>query len=154
MKVLESRSAFLSNYEVAVHLEELVALQDSLLAGGRFSTALESANLQTIQHEMKQYLDGERCQRLTEEKMTSLLKDLKSWELTKVEKLMILNQVPTNESELSTLIEEYADRFDEKQRRDLLAIISQISAPLQNGHNNAEGENVEAHESVVEDMAA
>lgn len=127
MKILEARSAFLTNFEVSRHLEELTALQDSLLQRGNYSSALESENLRTVQFELKQYLDEQPCIALTPESLAALLKALQkgSFGLTKAEKLMIANQVPGNEAEISVLLEEYGDRFTEDQRVELLSVVEE-----------------------------
>lgn len=128
MQILESRSAFLTNFEVSKHLEDLTRMQDSMLRQkGSYSSALESENLRTIQFELKAYLEEQPCQVITPKSLTELLRELKNGDfgLTKVEKLMILNQVPGNEAEISVLLEEYADRFTEEERTELIALIEQ-----------------------------
>lgn len=141
MKLLESRSAFLTNYEVARHLDSLTAMQDSMLKQGSYSSALESENLRTIQFELKAYLDEQPCQTLTPEKLSTLLLELKKggFGLTKVEKLMILNQVPGNEAEISVLLEEYSERFTEEERASLLLTIENCL-----GKRSSTSEDVEA----------
>lgn len=141
MKVLEVRSALLTNYEVNAHLEELTALQDSMLKKGNYSSALESENLRTVQFELKQYLADQPCQTITPESLLSLLRALKEGDfgLTKAEKLMILNQVPGNEAEISVLLEEYGDRFSEEQRVQLLSTIEECLGrrPINNDEQEA-----------------
>lgn len=147
MKLLEARSAFLTNYEVAKHLEELTALQDSMLQKGNYSSALESENLRTIQFELKAYLDDQPCQSITPDTLIRLLQELKEHDfgLTKVEKLMIINQLPGNEAEISVLLEEYGDRFEEDDRAALLELIERCL-----GKRNPVGEGEPADEAVDE----
>lgn len=152
MKVLEPRAAFLTNYEVSKHLEELTALQDSMLQKkGSYSSALESENLRTVQFELKLYLDEQPCQLITPENLAHLLAELKesAFGLTKVEKLMILNQVPGNEAELSVLLEEYSERFSDEERADLLALIERClgkRAPNPETNEHSVSDNMEDEE--------
>lgn len=142
MKVLEARSAFLSNYEVAAHLEQLTAEQDSLLKAGHYAAALESENLRTVQFELKAYLDEQPCKAITPEKLKSFLERLKTdqWHLTKVEKLMILNQVPGNEAEMSVLLEEYSERFPEDERQELMDLVEAALGRREETNGDADAE--------------
>ncbi|CCG81382.1 DNA-directed RNA polymerase III subunit rpc9 [Taphrina deformans PYCC 5710] len=154
MKVVEVRSAFLTNFEVSKHLEALTALQDSMLQKGSYSSALESENLRTVQFELKNYLDEQPCQVITPEKLVAFLKEIKEGELslTKAEKLMILNQIPGNEAEISVLLEEYSDRFTETQREDLLEVISRnLGKRLPSSGQENEDENDKNNADEYED---
>lgn len=145
MKIIEARSALLTNFEVSKHLEALTALQDSMLQKGSYSSALESENLRTVQFELKNYLDEQPCQVITAEKLVAFLQEVKKsgLTLTKAEKLMILNQIPGNEAEISVLLEEYSDRFTETQREDLLEVISQSLGKRLPSANEANEDDVE-----------
>lgn len=123
MKLLDPRSAFLSNHEVEAHLRELSQRQDALIQAGSYSTALESENLRTIQYELGEYLEREPCRIYTTDQLAALMQALKHWQLTKVERLMLVNQVPNNRAELEPLVEELSERFDEQQVQDLIDLV-------------------------------
>ncbi|ORY79958.1 RNA polymerase III subunit Rpc17, partial [Protomyces lactucae-debilis] len=128
MKILEARSSFLTNHEVALHIQELVRFQDSHLKHeGSYTSALESDNLRTVQYELQAYLDSLPVSQVNAKRIrafcTELLTfdpapppgeeslDLSLTSLTKGEKLMCINNVPSNVAELSAVIEEFTDRF-------------------------------------------
>ncbi|BFZ58898.1 hypothetical protein PYCC9005_005966 [Savitreella phatthalungensis] len=141
MKVLEQRSAFLSDLEVDGVLNELAARQEALVSqGASYSTALDSENLRTIQYELKEYLDKSPCSLYKIEQMRSLLQQLKQWPLTKVEKLMIINQLPNCRAELEPLVDELDTRFDDDQVEELLGIIISTLGKRPAGGDGDDGE--------------
>jgi len=135
MEVLNPRAALLSNYEVLSLLQELES--DHLLrtktalrvkkeeegsstaaaANPTVNTHLEaSENLRTIEVEAISYLAAEylptRSQ--TEEGISSLVKNLAPYSLTKAEKLQVVNLAPTVPVELYVIVEELEDRLGEQ----------------------------------------
>lgn len=127
MKVLEARSSFLTDYEVMLHLDAMEKSQEAIMSkqSRTYHAAMESENLKTVQFELNAYLRELPCKNMTPEKMRTLLKRLKEekWHITKVEKLMLLNQVPSNEAQISVLLEEYGERFSEEERIELLQLV-------------------------------
>ncbi|KIK70385.1 hypothetical protein GYMLUDRAFT_269789 [Collybiopsis luxurians FD-317 M1] len=131
MEVINSRSALLSNYEV---LELLRQLESDHLA--RTKTAIRikkeeeasglspssnptpvqvSENVRTIQVEAIQYLASDYLptSSQTADGITRLVKDLASYDLTKGEKLQIVNLAPTQPVEIYTIVEEMEDRLSD-----------------------------------------
>ncbi|TFK93278.1 hypothetical protein K466DRAFT_594509 [Polyporus arcularius HHB13444] len=154
MEVLNQRSALLSNYEVLTLLRELES--DHL---ARTKTALrikkeeEAAglpprqqappddvceNLRTVEVEAIQYLsaDFQPTASQTPEGISQLTRNLAQWDLTKAEKLQIVNLAPTEPVELYVVVEELEDRFGDKMD-DMLntikASLREAATPAANG---------------------
>ncbi|TDL19712.1 hypothetical protein BD410DRAFT_841870 [Rickenella mellea] len=133
MEVISARSALLSNFEVLTLLRELES--DQL---ARTKTALRikkeeeqsgepirnyqqpeegvSENLRTVEFEAIQYLtaDYQPLHGQNEASIQKLVKDLEPYELTKAEKLQIVNLAPTETVELYVIVEELEDRLGDK----------------------------------------
>ncbi|KAF8964329.1 RNA polymerase Rpb4-domain-containing protein [Flammula alnicola] len=138
MEVLNPRSALLSNYEVLSLLRELesdnllrtkaafrVKKEEETLAsnGGTGSLPASgnphleaSENLRTIEVEAISYLSADYLPTTsqTEEGITKLVKSLSPSNLTKAEKLQIINLAPTLPVELYVIVEELEDRFGDR----------------------------------------
>ncbi|KAF7316121.1 RPOL4c domain-containing protein [Mycena indigotica] len=138
-RVINPRSALLSNYEVLSLLQELEA--DHLartkiahrikkeeeaagtdvsvpIGGGRPSTAVETLeNLRTVSFEAIKYLsaDHQSTTSQTPEAVTELVKSLESYGFTKAEKLQIVNLAPQEQIELYVIVEELEDRLSQEQ---------------------------------------
>ncbi|EAU86205.1 hypothetical protein CC1G_03416 [Coprinopsis cinerea okayama7 len=149
MEVVNARAALLSNYEVLSLLKELEEdhiartkkiqkiKKDEEAAGtsipGNIGSVLEtSENLRTIEVEAIQYLSSDYLptSTQTEESITNLVKKLEPYDLTKAEKLQIVNLVPTAAVELYVIVEELEDRFGD-QMDALLATIQEIAEATQ-----------------------
>ncbi|KAJ7668004.1 RNA polymerase Rpb4-domain-containing protein [Mycena rosella] len=150
MEVLNPRAALLSNYEVlsllrdleSDHLartktahrikkeEEAAGLTPTVPAGGgRDPTVVEvSENLRTVSFEAIQYLSAEHQPTATQtpEAITHLVKSLQPYDLTKAEKLQIVNLAPQNHIELYVIVEELEDRLAERMEE----VLSQVQASL------------------------
>ena len=72
--------------------------------------------------QLKDYFDRQtpHIQHQTDEGVKKLLSRLNDYNLTKVEKLMILNSRPTSLATLHILIEEHEDRFSLEEMNSLL----------------------------------
>ncbi|OBZ71245.1 DNA-directed RNA polymerase III subunit RPC9 [Grifola frondosa] len=169
MEVLNQNSALLSNYEVLTLLRELesdhlartkTALRikkEEELAGNSASrshapTEDISENLRTIEVEAIQYLsaDYQPTASQSDEGITQLTRSLSSYELTKSEKLQIVNLAPTEPVELYVvrllaytwfsepdhmragvqIVEELEDRFGNQMDNILSAVRSSLSEPV------------------------
>ncbi|KAJ7741952.1 HRDC-like protein [Mycena maculata] len=149
-KVVNPRAALLSNYEVltllrdleADHLartktahrikkeEEASGLTPTVpVSGGKDPTVVEvSENLRTVSFEAIQYLSSEfqPTSSQTPEAITTLVKSLEPYDLTKAEKLQIVNLAPQNHIELYVIVEELEDRLAERMEE----VISQVQTSL------------------------
>ncbi|KAG5652889.1 hypothetical protein H0H81_003252 [Sphagnurus paluster] len=140
MEVVNPRAALLSNYEVLTLLRELES--DHL---SRAKTALRikkeeeaaghpprpagadvvfgepSENLRTVEIEAIQYLSADYLPttRQTPQAISQLVQDLAPYELTKAEKLQVVNLAPTTPVELYVIVEELEDRLGERMEEIL-----------------------------------
>ncbi|KAH9480382.1 DNA-directed RNA polymerase III subunit RPC9 [Psilocybe cubensis] len=138
MEVLNPRSALLSNHEVLTLLRELesdhlvrtkaalrVKKEEEAAAanGGTLPVNMggnphleASENLRTIEVEAIKYLSADYLptESQTEEGITTLVKKLAPYSLTKAEKLQIVNLAPTLPVELYVIVEELEDRLGDQ----------------------------------------
>ncbi|KAG5717168.1 DNA-directed RNA polymerase III subunit RPC9 [Termitomyces sp. T112] len=149
MEVVNARAALLSNHEVLTLLRELES--DHL---ARAKTALRvkkeeeaaglpprlsgdtvfgeaSENLRTVEVEAIQYLSADYLPttRQSPEGITKLVKDLAPYELTKAEKLQVVNLAPTMPVELYVIVEELEDRLGDSMEEILTFVESSLAAP-------------------------
>ncbi|KAI0345618.1 hypothetical protein BDW22DRAFT_1426287 [Trametopsis cervina] len=141
MEVINQRSALLSNYEVLTLLRELASdhlakartalkiKKEEETAGGssaRTHVVPEEVleNLRTIEVEAIQYLsaDYQPTASQSEAGIAQLTRSLAVYELTKAEKLQIVNLAPVEPVELYVIVEELEDRFGE-QIDDILSTV-------------------------------
>ncbi|KAI8986128.1 HRDC-like protein [Trametes punicea] len=160
-QVLNQRSALLSNYEVLTLLKELesehIARTKTAL---RIKKEEEAAglpprhqatpddvceNLRTVEVEAIQYLsaDYQPTASQSEEGITQLTRSLGQWDLTKAEKLQIVNLAPTEPVELYVIVEELEDRFGDKMEDILNTVKSSLSEPPPNVNGTSEGHKAE-----------
>jgi len=149
MEVLNQRAALLSNYEVLNLLKELES--DHL---ARTKTALrikkeeEAAgshvprtqarseeiceNLRTVEVEAIQYLSAEYQPTVSQSEagISQLTNALSAYELTKAEKLQIVNLAPTEPVELYVIVEELEDRLGGEMEDILSKVRSSLSEPV------------------------
>ena len=84
MNVLNERAAFLSNYEVYTFLKDIKEGKN-----GQVKPGMDQKNLATVTYEMIKYLEESPCGKQTSGDVTGLLEKLKSFKLTKAEKLQV-----------------------------------------------------------------
>ncbi|KAL5482326.1 hypothetical protein ACEPAI_8920 [Sanghuangporus weigelae] len=159
MEVLSARSALLSNYEVLTLLKELESEQlarqktairikkeeDERIAARLHASAAPNdsilvstlvqedvcENLRTVEFEAIQYLtaDYQPAQQQSAEYIMQLVHDLNKFDLTKAEKLQIVNLAPTEPVELYVIVEEIEDRFGDKMDEVLDVVRSSLAQP-------------------------
>ncbi|KAG7090776.1 hypothetical protein E1B28_009861 [Marasmius oreades] len=147
MEVIDARSALLSNFEVLSLLRELenehIARTKTALrikreeeASGttskRPTDAVTSENLRTIQVEAIQYLsaDHQATRSQTAEGVRRLCRNLRQYDLTKAEKLQVVNLAPTKPVELYVIVEELEDRLGDTMTNVLEIVQSSLAGPL------------------------
>ncbi|KAF9040380.1 hypothetical protein BDZ89DRAFT_1128988 [Hymenopellis radicata] len=134
MEVVNAQSALLSNYEVlsllreleADHLsrtktavrikkeEEAAGVVSNIIPGEKHPSNVEIIqNLRTVEVEAIKYLsaDYQVVNSQTEESVSKLVKTLSGYDLTKAEKLQIVNLAPKSLVELYAIVEELEDRL-------------------------------------------
>ncbi|OJT12972.1 DNA-directed RNA polymerase III subunit RPC9 [Trametes pubescens] len=157
MEVLNQRSALLSNYEVLSLLKEL---ESNHLARTKTAHRIKkeeeaaglppkhqphtddvSENLRTVEVEAISYLsaDYQPSVSQTAEGITQLTRTLGQWDLTKAEKLQIVNLAPTEPVELYVIVEELEDRYGDQMEDILTAVKTSLkdSSPAVNGASGA-----------------
>ncbi|XP_011148206.1 DNA-directed RNA polymerase III subunit RPC9 [Harpegnathos saltator] len=113
MQVVESCSAYLSNYEV-------LDLIQNVESSEKFK------NLATITFLTKGYLGSTPCIKQNPEKIKKFLQAIGSFNLTKCEKLTLLNLCPTTALEIQLIVEDSEDRLSEEDVTAVLQIIANL----------------------------
>jgi DNA-directed RNA polymerase subunit F len=120
MEVVKTPEILLSNYEVLSLLKEVNTSSKKEKKQHTFRS-----NLATIVYETTKYLeDSNAAQIKDDETFRDLLLRLKEFNLTKSEKLDIVNHLPTSLVELQLMIEDSEERFTEEAMQDILDIVS------------------------------
>ncbi|RKF75959.1 RNA polymerase III subunit Rpc17 [Golovinomyces cichoracearum] len=115
MKILETQSAVLTNYEVYIHLIE--QKQRHLARGGK---TRRPGNLELVVKELLEYFQeapsplASKPIPYDESTIRRLLEKLRQWDFTRAEIIMIMNLRPTKPETLNTVIEEMESRFPEE----------------------------------------
>ncbi|KAI8970166.1 HRDC-like protein [Mycotypha africana] len=121
MQIKNARSALLSNYEVFRLLEESQATQKRLQKADPTITYPE--HLRTVQFELTEYLKETPCSTQTTEQIANFLNQMSPYNLTKAERLMLLNLRPKDLVGVYLVIEECEERFNEEELEAMLNII-------------------------------
>eukprot|EP00795_Rhopilema_esculentum_P000387 gene387-10053_t len=112
MEVTNENSAMLSNYEVLALLQE-----------GKKGKHIPT-NVATISYETTRYLESTPCKQQKPETIKNLMEALAPFNLTKAEKLQLLNLRPTSVVELQLIVEELDERLkSEEEIETILKII-------------------------------
>ncbi|KAM4059219.1 RNA polymerase rpb4 domain-containing protein [Hirsutella rhossiliensis] len=125
MKIVESQSAVLTNYEVYQHLTEQ---RQRYKQGKRRGPP----NLETVVRELLGYLRtrpnplSQDPSTYSPECISHLLEGLRPYELSKGEVVMILNLRPADVVALNTVVEDMAERFTEEQQQEIVDVIAQV----------------------------
>ncbi|GAA5867048.1 hypothetical protein JCM8547_008423 [Rhodosporidiobolus lusitaniae] len=163
METLNERAGFLCNHEVLAILRQqrddrsaqIKALNEAKRGkdrdGSEFSARdeierIQPQDLHTVTFEALRYLEESvhPLRRQTSESVSKLLDELEELELTKAERLQLVNLAPTSIVELHVCIEEFEERFPPGEAQDdLLRIIkahlsSEESASTAQARNEAD----------------
>ncbi|KAJ3011999.1 hypothetical protein HKX48_006542, partial [Thoreauomyces humboldtii] len=128
MEVVELRSAHLSNSEVLLFLKEIQIEQEAepdVVYPGAPPDA-DLTDLYTVEQEVIQYLEGTPASAQSDGEVLAALKALAPYDLTKAEKLMLINFRPPNLSALQPLIEEIDARLTDVQKREIVSLITTL----------------------------
>ncbi|CEJ05437.1 hypothetical protein RMCBS344292_19378 [Rhizopus microsporus] len=148
MQIKNARSALITNYEVLRLLEENQQNQKLLQAQDLSIEYPES--LRTVQFELTEYLKQTPVGSQTPAQVTNFLEAISQFDLTRAEKLQILNLRPKSAVEIylaSVVIEECEERFSEEDLENMINIIMQ-TLPRDDDYvmDEAEGEGYEEGE--------
>ncbi|XP_014485435.1 PREDICTED: DNA-directed RNA polymerase III subunit rpc9 [Dinoponera quadriceps] len=113
MQVIENCSASLSNYEVLNLLQKVEPNE-------------KMNNLATITYLASKYLEDTPCIKQNPEKIRKFLQEIGSFNLTKCEKLTLLNLCPTTPLEIQLIIEDSEDRLSDDDVEAVLQIIANL----------------------------
>lgn len=118
MDIVDSCSDMLSNKEV------LNLLKSNHISGG----SKKQTNLATIAYETISYLESTPAAQTSLKSISNFLSNLeeKKYELTKQEKIQIVNLCPKNDVELGLLIDNIEERFTDEQRLDIISMVTSI----------------------------
>lgn len=159
MKILESQSAVLTNYEVLTHLLELDAEYSG--ADGEGRARKKPDNLKMIMKDTLTYLRRPNAP-LTDPYNASALTSSSSlfarlapkYRITKAEYVMLFNLRPKNLAELEVIIEEASTRFGEEELMEILETVADVLGYADGGERQAgagaEAEEMEGVEKTVE----
>jgi len=143
MEVVNARAALLSNYEVLTLLNQLESnhllqaksvvrvKREEEITGQTDNTFIEpSENLRTVEIEAIQYLSSDYLSTCREspQGIKQLVKDLEPYNLSKAEKLQIVNLAPTQPVELYVIVEELEDRLGNRMSEILKLVQSRLSS--------------------------
>lgn len=158
MKVIESQSAVLTNFEVYHHLSTrpLGSRKANKRGPKDFETLKSDVSLLTTDlrgttnaSQVLNYLKtnpsplSQKPISYTTACVKVLVERLHPFDLSKGEMIMVFNLRPASIAALSTIIEDMEERFDEQQQGDIVAIIAEVlgqfpadHAQQQNGEQN------------------
>ena len=112
-----------SNYEVLNLLQE--KMKDD--AGKKRHKKQRQENLATISYEVTKYLEKTPCKLQNEEVIRDFLVEVAPFNLTKGEKLQLLNLRPSTPVEIQLIIEESEERLKtDEELEKLLAIVEKL----------------------------
>ena len=122
MEVLNERAAMVSNYEVFSLLQE--KMEESNKKQNRKN---RQENLATISYEVMKYLEKTPCKLQNEDVIKQFLLDVAPFNLTKGEKLQLLNLRPSTPVEIQLIVEESEERLrTDEELEQLIEIVAKI----------------------------
>ncbi|CAO3658628.1 unnamed protein product [Rhizopus stolonifer] len=113
MHIKNARSALITNYEVLQLLEESQVMQKQIQKDDPSVEYPES--LRTVQFELTEYLKQTPVSTQAPEQIADFMKAMSVYDLTKAEKLQLLNLRPKSAVEIYLVIEEYDDEVMEEE---------------------------------------
>lgn len=119
MEVVNENAGLLSNLEVFMLLKDIQAGR-----GNQQKPNKHQQNLATITYETVKYLERTPCGLQSSENVATFMEAVKDFNLTKAEKLQLLNQRPSSAVEIQLLVEESEERLTEEQVYRLLTVIA------------------------------
>ncbi|KAF4584448.1 DNA-directed RNA polymerase III subunit RPC9 [Ophiocordyceps camponoti-floridani] len=137
MRIVESQSAVLTNYEVFQHLVDQRRRYQPTKRRG-------PGNLETVVKEVLVYM-RERPSPLCQEPVTykaecvaRLLERLRPYDLSKGEVIMMFNHRPPDVAHLNTLVEDMSDRFSPEQQQEIVHVVADVLGRLDDGEQQTD----------------
>ncbi|KAK7508229.1 hypothetical protein BaRGS_00000468 [Batillaria attramentaria] len=119
MEVINENAGLLSNLEVFMLLKDIQAGR-----GNQQKPNKHQQNLATVTYETVKYLERTPCALQSPENVSAFMEAMKDFNLTKAEKLQLLNQRPSSAVEIQLLVEESEERLTEEEVYQLLSVIA------------------------------
>ncbi|KAL9981090.1 hypothetical protein ACROYT_G009749 [Oculina patagonica] len=139
MEVLNEKAAMLSNYEVYQLLQET----ENQSKGDKSKKRQKHlVNLSTICYEARKHLEKTPCKNQSPEIIEEFLKAMQPFNLTRAEKLQLLNLRPTTPVEIQLIIEDSEERL--KTDQEIEELLNVIATKLPDIHEETVSE--EKHE--------
>lgn len=124
MRIIEAQSAVLTNYEVTQFLQQ----RSVRLASERLKPGPKEVEtlLQSVSDGLKKDPTplSQQPTKYSPGAIQKLVKELKEFQLTKAEMIMLINMRPQTESTLHCCIEEIESRLDEEQQQAILNAVN------------------------------
>ncbi|KAI8801997.1 calcitonin gene-related peptide-receptor component protein, partial [Cladochytrium replicatum] len=122
MEVLDPQLALLSNWEVLAILKEEAesAKRDVLRTPG---TQQKFQDLKTVEYEVISFLSKSPCAEQDRQSVSQLLAKLERFNLTKAEKLQIINLKPQSLIDLHLIVEEIESRLSDEYKEEILRAV-------------------------------
>ncbi|RDA91685.1 hypothetical protein CP533_2334 [Ophiocordyceps camponoti-saundersi (nom. inval.)] len=139
MRIVESQSAVLTNYEVFHHLVEQRRRYRPTKRRG-------PGNLETVVKEVLVYMRerpsplGQEPATYSPESISQLLNRLRPYDLAKGEVIMMFNHRPPDVAHLNTLVEDMSDRFTADQQQEIVDVVADVLGRSPDGNDAAAGE--------------
>ena len=151
MPVTQDKITLLSNYEV---LQLLRQVNTEFKKNRPKDWRAQKSNLATILYESVKYLEDGPCNNIEDDQViTAILNELKEYELTKSEKLELINHLPSSLVELQLLIEDNEERLTEDQLSNIVEIISskchQLESQMEDDEEDENENQVEIKDEVT-----
>lgn len=142
MEVVNERATMVSNYEVFALLKETTQ-EDST---NRQYKKHRQENLATISYEVMKYLDKTPCKLQNDAVIRDFLVAVAPFNLTKGEKLQLLNLRPSTPVEIQLIIEESEERLKtDEELEKLIEIVGKL--PVDENDTDTNVENMEEADS-------
>lgn len=149
MEIINKNLALLSNNEVYILLKEK---EQKYLSKKQSSKKNKPANIPFIISDSLKHLESTSCTHQNEDIIKNFLSKCSQFELTRVEKLQLLNQRPTNAVELQLLIESSEERFTLEQMDEILDFINQtLPLPQTDQEENKQEEEEEKQQEHMQE---
>lgn len=163
MEVLNPNVALLSNHEVFKLVNEVCEQMKVSTGNDKKKNRHHQGvgDIDTISYELKQYMADKPGGMQSDGVVVEFLDAIKKFNLTKAEKLQLLNLRPTSESVFLRLVEEGEERFETEEIEEIMELIVKIlPAPPQEDGMDEEGtfdeqdgdEDYEEGHGVVDDL--
>jgi len=120
MEVVDEHAGMLTNFEV------LQVLKDVQTSKNGYRKPNKSQQHATILYSSLKYLHNTPCTHQDPQVIKAFNEAVAEFNLTKAERLQLLNQRPTTAVEIQLIVEESEERLSEQQIEDLLHIITTI----------------------------